>query len=121
VVEDYEFNQQLFAAALNKYGHHVDIAANGAEALARWQQTGYDMILMDVQMPVMDGIEALRRIREKEKIRGGHIPIIALTASAAEEVRTDLIKKGFDGYVSKPMKIKALLSEISRCLPGKGH
>jgi CheY-like chemotaxis protein len=71
---------------------------------------------MDVQMPVMDGIEAVARIREVERAQGGHIPVVAVTAHAMDRDRLNLLSKGFDGYVSKPTKIKDLFSEMKRCL-----
>ncbi|TLM62065.1 MAG: PAS domain S-box protein [Deltaproteobacteria bacterium] len=116
LVEDHEVNRDLFAEALSRCGHHVELAANGAEALAMLQCHSYDLVLMDVQMPVMDGLETIARIRAKEEAEGGHLPVIALTAHAREEDRTNMLGMGFDGYVSKPMKIKTLLDEVKRCL-----
>jgi len=116
LVEDHEVSQYFFAEVLRRCGHHVDLAANGAEALGRLQCCVYDLVLMDVQMPVMDGLEAIGKIREREKTEGGHLPVIALTAHAMEKDRVEVLSKGFDGYVSKPMKIQELLDEVKRCL-----
>ncbi len=116
LAEDHEISQYFFAEALKRCGHHVELAANGAEALGKLQYRTYDLVLMDIQMPVMDGINAVGKIREMEKARGGHLPVIALTAHAMEKDRIDLLSKGFDGYVSKPMKINVLLDEVKRCL-----
>ncbi|TLM65006.1 MAG: PAS domain S-box protein [Deltaproteobacteria bacterium] len=120
VVEDSDIGQVFFSEVLKKYGHRVDIAANGAEALTRWDRAAYDLILMDVQMPVMDGIEATARIREMEGVRGGHVPIVAVTAHAMEEDLLALLDRGFDGYLAKPMKIRELFAEINRCLGRQG-
>jgi len=116
LVEDHEVSQYFFAEVLKRCGHHVDLAANGAEALGRLQGSVYDLVLMDIQMPVMDGLEAIGKIREREKAEGGHLPVIALTAHAMEKDRIDVLSKGFDGYVSKPMKVQELLGEVKRCL-----
>lgn len=116
LVEDHEVSQYFFAEVLKRCGHHVDLAANGAEALGRLQCGVYDLVLMDVQMPVMDGLEAISKIREREQAGGGHLPVIALTAHAMEKDRIEVLSKGFDGYVSKPMKIRDLLDEVNRCL-----
>lgn len=116
LVEDHEVSRYFFTEVLKRCGHHIDLAANGAEALGMLQRCSYDLVLMDVQMPVMDGLEAIGRIREKEQAEGGHLPVIALTAHAREEDRINILGKGFDGYVSKPMKVKELLDEVTRCL-----
>jgi CheY-like chemotaxis protein len=71
---------------------------------------------MDVQMPIMDGLETISKIRDMEKAVGRHLPVIALTAHAMEKDRIEVLSKGFDGYVSKPMKINELLGEVKRCL-----
>jgi two-component system CheB/CheR fusion protein len=116
VVEDSEIGRTFFAEVLRKYGHHVDLAGNGVEALEKWRLADYDLVLMDVQMPVMDGIEATGRIREMEKARGGHVPVVAVTAHAMENDLLDLLNRGFDGYLAKPMKISKLFAEMKRCL-----
>jgi PAS domain S-box-containing protein len=117
VVEDHKASQYFFAEALKRCGHHVDLAENGAEALGKLQCRTYDLVLMDVQMPIMDGFETISKIRDMEKAAGRHLPVIALTAHAMEKDRIEVLSKGFDGYVSKPMKINELLDEVKRCLP----
>jgi two-component system CheB/CheR fusion protein len=119
LAEDNDAGQKFFTEVLRKYGHRVDLALNGAEALQKWPQADYDLILMDVQMPVMDGVEATVRIRRLELEKGGHVPIIALTAHAMEDDRPKLLAQGFDGYVAKPTKIRELLREMKRCLHGE--
>jgi CheY-like chemotaxis protein len=116
LVEDHEISQYFFSEVLKRCGHHVELAANGAEALGKLQCSTYDLVLMDVQMPVMDGLEAVSKIREKEQVAGGHLPVIALTAHAMEKDRVEVLSKGFDGYVSKPMKVDVLLDEVRRCI-----
>jgi CheY-like chemotaxis protein len=106
----------LFSEMLKTHGHGCDIARNGAEALEKWRNDHYDVILMDLQMPVMDGFEAVARIRASEAQTGGHVPIIALTAHAMESYRIDILKKGFDGYVTKPTTGKVLFNEMKRCV-----
>ena len=116
LAEDNDIGRMFFVEVLKKYDHHVEIAVNGSEAVKKWQEAEYDLILMDVQMPVMDGVEAVGNIRELEQTQGGHVPIVALTAHAMEEFRLDLLDRGFDGYVSKPTKISTLFQEMKRCL-----
>lgn len=119
LVEDNVTVQQFFAEVLKKYAHLVDVARNGAEALRQWSQVDYDIVLMDLQMPVMDGFEAVGRLREAEREQGGHLPVIALTAHARKEDRREVLRQGFDGYLSKPTRIKDLFAEMQRCLGRK--
>ncbi len=119
VAEDNPVNQRLVAGILEKRGHTVVIAKNGREAVAAFEgQTGlFDLIIMDVQMPEMDGLEAAGLIRSKEKDSGGRIPIIALTAHAMKGDREMCIKAGMDGYVSKPVKADDLVSAVEGAMP----
>jgi len=116
LAEDHEVNRKLFVLLLQQAGHTLETATNGREALDKWEEKNFDLILMDVQMPHMDGIEATRTIRAHEMKTGGHIPIIALTAHALREDQENFLRQGFDGYVSKPLRLKALNEEILRCL-----
>ncbi len=113
LAEDNEVNQRLATALLNKHGHKVSIARNGMEAVLAFETGQFDLILMDVQMPVMSGLEATEKIREKERVTGAHIPIIALTAHAMNEDRQRCLLAGMDDYVSKPIKIVTLLQAIA--------
>lgn len=114
MVEDHPINRNLMIRLLKKEGHRVAVAENGREALdtfARSHLSGdetFDLILMDVQMPEMDGIEATKGIRELEKSEGGNIPIIALTALSIKGDRERLLKAGMTDYISKPIKIETL-------------
>jgi CheY-like chemotaxis protein len=119
VAEDNLVNQKLAVAMLQKVGHRVTLAANGDEAFSKWRDGGFDMILMDVQMPVVDGFEATRRIRSSEKNTGTHIPIIAMTAHAMSDDRERCLNAGMDDYVSKPISRKTLDQVISRYVPTK--
>ena len=88
---------------LQKMGHRVSLANDGAEAVSQYSQTHFDLIFMDVQMPLLDGFEATRQIRKRELSRSGHIPIIAMTANAMESDRELCLAAGMDDYVSKPI------------------
>jgi CheY-like chemotaxis protein len=115
LVEDGKANQVLAQRILNKWGHQVEIAGNGEEAIQLWQQQSFDMILMDVQMPVMDGIEATRRIRELELETKAHIPIVAMTAHALQGDRERCLDAGMDDYVAKPFRrheLSAVLHQV---------
>ena len=117
LAEDNPVNQRLALKLLEKRGHTVSVANNGREALellerARWE--GFDVVLMDVQMPEMDGLEATTSIRAREKTTGRHLPIIAMTAHAMKGDRERCLEAGMDGYVSKPVRAADLLEEIDK-------
>ena len=115
VVEDNQVNQLLATVLLSKAGHRIDIAANGLEALEAVSSGPYDVILMDVQMPEMDGIEATKRIRGMAgKVRD--IPIIAMTANAMKGDRERLLAAGMNDYVSKPIDKGQLFLAIASCM-----
>ncbi len=118
VAEDNLVNQTLIARLLVKRGHSVVLAQNGREALERLEKQPFDVILMDVQMPGMDGFEATKRIREKEKASGTHQPIIALTAHAMRGDEERCLAGGMDGYVTKPVKLEDLFSVIEKVFVG---
>ncbi|MBN2870040.1 MAG: response regulator [Campylobacterales bacterium] len=114
VAEDYDINRMLIKELLGLHGVHPDFALNGAEAVDKALSGRYDLIFMDVNMPVMDGIEATKRIRERQK---GPIPIVALTANALEGDRERLIAAGMDEYISKPIDPRELEVLLSRYRP----
>jgi CheY-like chemotaxis protein len=118
VAEDNAVNQQLIARLLEKRGHSVVLALNGREALEALEKQHFDIVLMDVQMPEMDGFEATKRIREKEQASGIHQPIIALTAHAMQRDEQRCLAGGMDGYVAKPIKLEELFSVIEKVVPG---
>jgi len=113
VVEDDPVNLTVLERMLKGKGHKVEIATNGSEALVLLGQKQYDVILMDIQMPIMDGIEATVRIRETEGL-GKHTPIIALTAYALHRDRERLLSYGMDEYISKPIQMEELLSKLEK-------
>jgi two-component system, sensor histidine kinase and response regulator len=121
LVEDNRVNQKLALRLLGKMGHHPTLATNGREALDLVQKNMFDLILMDIQMPVMSGIEATEMIREEEKKTGGHIPIIALTAHAMAGDAEKYLSAGMDGYVSKPVGSELLRAEIDRLAKSPIH
>jgi signal transduction histidine kinase/ActR/RegA family two-component response regulator len=112
VVEDSKVNQLLIKKILVQKNWVVETANNGKEALEKLEKEDYDLILMDIQMPVMDGYEASKIIREKEKITQKHIPIIALTANSTEEDQRKSIEAGMDEYLTKPIKSENLYLNI---------
>ena len=123
VAEDNEVNRKLIARLLEKRGHTVVLAQNGQEALEALEKQPFDIVLMDGQMPVMDGFDATKCIREKEKSTGAHLPIIALTALAMKGDQERCLACGMDGYVSKPIKVEELFSVIEDVVArnGFGH
>ncbi len=122
LVEDNLINQRLAAIVLERAGHEVVVAGNGKEALAvlasgeGWP--AFDLVLMDVQMPEMDGYEATASIREKERASGGHLPILAMTAYAMKGDRERCLEAGMDGYLAKPVHEPDLWRAIGELVPG---
>ena len=119
LAEDNAVNRTLATALLGKRGHTVVATENGREALAALQGESFELILMDVQMPVMDGLEAIRAIRTKEQSTGAHLPIIALTAHAMKGDRERCLSAGADEYVAKPIRMSELLAAMNRVRLGK--
>ena len=118
VAEDNPVNQRLVTQILEKRGNTVGVAANGREALSLLESQTFDLVLMDVQMPEMDGIETTAAIRQKEKVTGAHIPIIAMTAHAMKGDRERCLDAGMDGYVPKPIRLQELF-EVIQALAGR--
>jgi CheY-like chemotaxis protein len=117
LVEDNPINQKVAARLLEKHGHTVVIAGNGKEALALLAGgLGLDLVLMDVQMPEMDGLETTAAIREQEQGTDRHLPIVALTAHAMKGDRERCLAAGMDGYVTKPVQGQVLLRAIAEAL-----
>jgi two-component system, sensor histidine kinase and response regulator len=118
LAEDNAVNRKLATTLLEKRGHTVVVTENGRDALDALERESVDLVLMDVQMPVMDGLEATRIIREKEQSTGGHLPIIALTAHAMKGDRERCLAAGADDYVAKPIRIAELLAVMNRVTTG---
>jgi PAS domain S-box-containing protein len=114
VAEDNQMNQRLTARFLEKMGHTVTLAQDGQEAFTLVQHQHFDLVLMDMRMPVMDGLQATRRIRSLESSSGKRLPILALTANAFDEDRNLCLKAGMDGFLSKPVSPAELRAEIER-------
>jgi signal transduction histidine kinase/CheY-like chemotaxis protein len=108
VAEDNAINQRLITTLLHSRGHETTVVATGTAVVAEWRKRKYDLILMDVQMPEMDGLDATRVIRAEEKSAAAHVPIIALTAHAIKGDREKCLMAGADGYLSKPIRLQAL-------------
>ena len=115
VVDDVPQNTELVCVVMGRHGHQLTVAHDGREALARYAEQPFDVVLMDVQMPVMDGLSACRAIRELEARRGGdRTPIIALSASVLDEDRSAALAAGMDGFACKPLDLDGLSREIAR-------
>jgi PAS domain S-box-containing protein len=116
VAEDNVVNQQLALLLLKKLGYRAEVTANGLEALQALEREPYDVVLMDVQMPTMDGLEATRRIHQRWP-EGRRPHVIAATASAMQEEREACLAAGMDDYLSKPIRVEELAAALSRCRP----
>jgi len=116
LAEDSATNQLIAVTNLKKAGHTVEVAGNGQLAMEALEREEFDLILMDVAMPVMDGLEATRAIRQRELEIGGHMPIVAMTAFATKEYQNKCMDAGMDGYVTKPLKAEQLCEVIDTFL-----
>ncbi len=114
LVEDNVLNQKLIFLHLSKFGYKIDIANNGSEAVEKVKSNTYDLIIMDLMMPVMDGLEASRQIRIVEKDSNIHTPIIGLTANTLDADRDKCLQAGMDEYMAKPFE----LDEFNSILTG---
>lgn len=112
LAEDNIVNQTLATRLLQKFGHKVDVAGNGRIAVEKWQAGHYDLILMDVDMPELNGFDATARIRELERSLNARIPIVGLTAHAMQGSREECLAAGMDGYLSKPIDTDALWAQL---------
>jgi CheY-like chemotaxis protein len=118
LTEDNIVNQRVAMRILAKRGHQVTLACDGVEAVHAWESGRFDLILMDVQMPNMDGFQATREIRKRERAGSGtHTPIIAMTAYAMTGDRERCIEAGMDDYISKPIHAQALLEMVAKYAP----
>jgi CheY-like chemotaxis protein len=114
VVDDNATMRKLVTAQLTKLGYSSETANDGKEALDKTAKQSYQMILMDIQMPIMDGIEATQKLREREIQDGYHVTVVALTGHCS---RTDCIAAGMDDYVAKPMNIATLKKTVEKWVP----
>jgi signal transduction histidine kinase/CheY-like chemotaxis protein/HPt (histidine-containing phosphotransfer) domain-containing protein len=119
LVEDNLVNQKVVLAILRKKGYHIDVANDGREALTKLNAAHYDLVLMDVQMPILDGLEATRLIRREA--RWDNLPVIAMTAHAMNGDRERCLQSGMNAYISKPVQPAHLVATIERHLEAEGH
>ena len=123
LAEDNLANQKLAVGLLTKWGHRVVVANNGAEAVQAWSDPPegrpFDVVLMDIQMPEMDGFEATAAIRERERSRGRHTPIVAMTAHAMKGDRERCLEAGMDGYLAKPIRQQEVVAVLRQSLAGE--
>jgi len=115
LAEDNAVNQRLAVRLLEKRGHRVTLASNGLEAVHALEKERFDLVLMDLQMPEMDGFEATAALRKKEKSTGTHQRVIALTAHAMKGDRERCLEGGMDGYLSKPIRPQELDAILENC------
>jgi signal transduction histidine kinase/DNA-binding response OmpR family regulator len=121
IVEDNAVNRVLAESMVRRLGHHAETTSDGLEALAALAESPYDLVLMDCQMPRMDGYEATRALRVREHGTGRHTPVIALTANALGDVREDCEAAGMDDYLAKPVRFEDLASMVARWLSPKAE
>ena len=121
VAEDNPVNQRVVTRFLQKLGAECVLACDGREAVRRWRDRTPTLVLMDLQMPEMDGLEATREIRRLERPSGRHTPIVALTANVGEEVRQRCRQAGMDGHLSKPFQLRELRAVLERCIEDLGE
>jgi two-component system, sensor histidine kinase and response regulator len=118
LAEDNLVNQKLAILLLEKQGHHVTVARNGNDAVTAIENGNFDLVLMDVQMPELSGLDATKKVRAQEKAKGRHLPIIAMTAHAMKGDRETCFAAGMDGYLSKPIRARELFAMIDEMM---GH
>ena len=117
LAEDNRVNQVLAIRLLEKRGYNVVLAETGRAAVEALQNDSFDLVLMDVQMPEMDGLEATKAIRQREKFTGDHLIIVAMTANAMVGDKERCLLSGMDGYVAKPLSVQTLIGVIEALLP----
>jgi CheY-like chemotaxis protein len=117
LVEDNEVNRMIAIRLLEKRGHRVVAVENGALAVDLTSTEQFDLVLMDIQMPVMDGLTATTEIRSRERDRGGHLPIVAVTAHALDQDRQRCLAAGMDDYLPKPIRTPDLMATIAKYYP----
>jgi CheY-like chemotaxis protein len=121
LAEDNPVNTQFIKTILENLGHKVTHAVNGKVAIDLFKANHFDIVLMDIQMPVMDGVDALSILRELEPLNGRPLTVIALTAFALIGDQEKYLEMGFDGYLSKPFTTRALVDEMVRVLPSEAN
>src|SRR5258706_9313026 len=117
VAEDNKFNQQVILRMLERRGHAVQTAQDGKQTLAALERSAFDVLLLDVNMPQMDGFEVIKSIREREKTTGTHLPVIALTALSGERDRQRCVEAGGGDYLAQPIPTTGDFSPLGRIMP----
>ncbi len=118
VAEDNIVNQRLARRLLEHQGYHVDVAGSGRQAIQMLEQDTFDLVLMDIQMPELDGLQTTEYIRHRERGSGKRLPIVAITAQAADSDRQKCLASGMDGFMTKPVRVAELISTIQSVMPG---
>lgn len=121
LAEDNLINQRVASELLKRWGHLVQVAGNGLEAVSILERDRFDLVFMDLQMPGMDGLEATKRIRQMEAKSGAHVPIVAMTAHAMRGDRERCLEAGMDDYLTKPINPELMLGVISKFAPGQAN
>jgi CheY-like chemotaxis protein len=116
LAEDDEFSARFMQQLLARHGHRMRLTANGREALSLAESDDFDLVLLDIHMPELDGLEVVKRIRERERASGGHLPVIALTARSRQEDREHCLTAGMDDFLTKPIAPADLLTAIDRMI-----
>src|SRR5262249_10674108 len=119
VAEDNEFNAQLLEQLLTRRGHSVRLATNGREALTEAAQGAFDLLLLDVHLPELDGFGVIRAIRQRERAAGGPLPVIAWTARSRREDRERCLAAGMDDFLAKPIRAADLWAAIDRIVAAR--
>jgi CheY-like chemotaxis protein len=121
LTEDDPTTSEVVGMMLQRHNYSLDLAEDGQKAVEMWEKGGYDLVLMDIQMPRLNGIEATRAIREKERERGGHTPIVAVTAHSFKEDVEMYLSLGMDAHISKPIDFKKCLQVIAELINQKAN
>jgi CheY-like chemotaxis protein len=119
LAEDDSITLQVIGLMLKQLNYHLDFAEDGQQVIELWEKGGFDLVLMDVQMPQLNGFEATHAIREKERLHGGHTPIVAMTAHARKEDEERCLAAGMDAYISKPIDFQKLVQVIGDIIKKK--
>ncbi len=120
VAEDNTINQRLAVGLLHSLGHTGVVVGDGEKALRCLAKLKFDVVLMDVMMPNVDGLQALAALRAQEQSQGGHLPVIMATSHAEPGDKSRFKRAGADGYLAKPIDVAQLQAELARVLPGRG-
>jgi two-component system sensor histidine kinase/response regulator len=119
LAEDNDFNRQVIAHLLRRRGHDVVVVRDGRKAVEALDHSSFDLMLLDIQMPELDGFQVIEALRRREQTAGGHLPVVALTAHAMKEDRERCLQAGMDDYLSKPIRSAELVAAIERVLAGR--